>query len=235
MEPVGSRRWRKMVLGGAEQVGVGLNSEMIDQLAYHCQHLLKWNRSINLTAITDPMDVAVKHLVDSLSINRYLYENKKILDVGAGGGFPGIPIAIARPELDVTLIDAVAKKVSFLKAMIRGLALPNCQAHHVRIEASPKKRLDKISHHLGHFDAVVSRALADPELCLRLAIPCLALNGSILMMRGRVEQDITKNLYSICRELLPHCNAHIDVHPVKLPFRNDTRHIIVIKTAVNRL
>ncbi len=224
-----------MVLEGARQVGVGLTPELIDQLAYHARHLLEWNRSINLTAITDPVDIAVKHLVDSLSIIPYLAGNKEILDIGAGGGFPGIPIAIVQPELAVTLVDAVAKKVSFIKAMIRGLALSNSQAHHVRIEAFPKKRLEKKSHLLGCFDAIVSRALANPETCLRLAIPHLAANGSILMMRGHVEKDITPNLLSICRELLPHCESKVDINPITLPFRNDTRHIIVIQTTVNRL
>ncbi len=235
MTPIGSSRWREIVLGGAGQVGVGLTPVMVDQLAYHAQHLLKWNRSINLTAITDPVDVAVKHLIDSLSIIPYLTENKDVLDVGAGGGFPGITIAIAQPNLEVTLVDAVVKKISFLKAMIRGLELPNCQAHHVRIETAPKNGSGKKFEMPSHFDAIVSRALADPELCLRLAIPHLAPNGSVLMMRGRVEKEIIPNLRSICRELLPHCDAQIDVNPIKLPSCDDIRHIIVIKTTVNRL
>ena len=232
---IGSKWWRKVVLEGSTKVGVELIPKMVDQFTVHAEHLLNWNRRINLTTITDPMDVAIKHFIDSVSIIPYLPENKSILDVGAGGGFPGIPLAVARPDLTMTLVDAVAKKVSFLKTIIRELSLSNCQAHHFRVAAAPSIDGEEAGRRLGRFDAIVSRALSDPEQCLRLAISHLRANGSIFMMQGHLAHDVTSNLAVLCRNLIPQLETQIEIHSIRLPFQSYIRHLIVMKTKVNRL
>jgi len=228
--PVGSISWRQVLIKGGAEVGVELTTAMVDQLTTHAKQLAKWNRRISLTAVTKPLDVALKHFIDSLSIIPYLDDNKAILDIGSGGGFPGLPLAVARPELEVTMVDAVAKKVSFLKTVIRELAIPNCRARHYRVAAVPNSNGDDNPRRLGRFDAVVSRALADPEWCLRLAMSHLTPEGTVLMMQGRVEQGVASSLRALFRKFQPQHKITVEIHPVHLPFLQATRHLVVIKT-----
>jgi len=117
----------KKIGEGAATMGVRLSPEQLKLLGRHVDLLLKWNKSINLTAITDPDEVAEKHVLDSLAVVPVL-PSGSLLDAGTGGGFPGIPAAIARPDLDVALVDSVQKKVAFLKSALAELRLPKVKA-----------------------------------------------------------------------------------------------------------
>src|SRR6266404_1296497 len=124
---------------GAAQMGVRLGPDQLKQLGRHVDLMLKWNRSVNLTAITDPDEVAEKHVLDSLAIVPVLPAGS-LLDAGTGAGFPGIPAAIARPDLEVVLVDSVQKKVAFLKSehLPRAEPLPKVGATPPRSEQLPK-------------------------------------------------------------------------------------------------
>lgn len=124
---------------GAAAVGVELTENSALTLGRFLDLLLTWNRKVNLTAITDPREAIEGHLVDSLAAAPEVRGAATVLDLGAGGGFPSIPLAVAVPETRFVLADTVGKKVGFLKAAIAGLGLPNARAIHARAEGAPAK------------------------------------------------------------------------------------------------
>ena len=167
----------KRIDRGAAQMGVRLSPEQLKQLGRHVDLLLKWNKSINLTSITDPDEVGEKHVLDSLAVVPVL-PSGSLLDAGSGGGFPGIPAAIARPELDVVLVDSVQKKVAFLKSALAELRLPKVKAYAVRLEGNPSKE------ELPRVHAAVARACASPTAWLQLAQHYVLPGGAAICMLG---------------------------------------------------
>jgi 16S rRNA (guanine527-N7)-methyltransferase len=147
-------------------------------LERYADRLLAWNRKVNLTSITAPAEVAEKHLVDSLLVLPAVASARTVLDVGAGAGLPGVPLACARRELAVTCCDSVAKKVAFVKAVSAELGV-DVRAFAVRAGGDPD------GEKLPRADAVVSRALADPELWVPLGARYLAEGGVLVAMLGR--------------------------------------------------
>lgn len=157
--------------------------------------LLKWNQKINLTSITDPEEIRELHFLDSLSlipeimghfnsanVPRETSPLLRLLDIGSGAGFPGLPIKIALPEIEVTLVDSVKKKCDFMKEVIRALSLKRITVLHGRLTEG---------RHLGDFDIITSRATFKMRDLIRLAIPNLAPNGVIVAMKGlNVTQEI---------------------------------------------
>jgi 16S rRNA (guanine527-N7)-methyltransferase len=148
------------------------------KLERYADRLLAWNRKVNLTAVTEPAEVAEKHLVDSLTLLPFVAGARTLLDVGAGAGLPGVPLACVRGDLAVTCCDSVAKKVAFVKAVAAELAV-DVRAVAVRAEGEPEEEK------LPRADAVVSRALADPETWVPLGARYLADGGVLLAMLGR--------------------------------------------------
>jgi 16S rRNA (guanine527-N7)-methyltransferase len=170
----------KKIEEGAAQMGVRLGPDQLKQLGRHVDLMLKWNKSVNLTAITDPDEIAEKHVLDSLAVVPVL-PSGSLLDAGAGAGFPGIPAAIARPDLEVVLVDSVQKKVAFLKSVLAELRLPKVRAYAVRLEGNPSRE------ELPRVHAAVARAYAAPEEWLRLAEHYVLPAGVAICMLGPAE------------------------------------------------
>jgi 16S rRNA (guanine527-N7)-methyltransferase len=171
----------KRISEGAAQMGLSLGKEQLKLLGRHVDLLLKWNKSINLTAITDPDEVAEKHVLDSLAVVPVL-PSGSLLDAGTGGGFPGIPVAIARPELEVTLVDSVQKKVAFLKSALAELRLPKVRAQAARLEGNPSRE------DLPRVHAAVARAFAAPAQWLTLAEQYVLPGGVAICMLGPADE-----------------------------------------------
>jgi 16S rRNA (guanine527-N7)-methyltransferase len=171
-------RFHDALRTGLDAFGIALPEGAIPLLERYADRLLAWNRRVNLTAITAPAEVAEKHLVDSLLLLPFVAGARTLLDVGAGAGLPGVPLACARRDLAVTCCDSVAKKVAFVKAVSAELGL-DVRAFAVRAEGSPEREK------LPRADAVVSRALADPEAWIPLGAKYLADGGVLLAMLGR--------------------------------------------------
>lgn len=183
------------------------DEEQAEKMARFAAELLKWNRTFNLTAITDPVEVAELHFLDSLAIVPLLPEGAGVLDVGTGGGFPGVPAAIVRPDIEVLLVDRTEKKVAFLKNLVARLEIPNASARHLRLEGLPKEE------GIGPFDVVVSRAFTAPEKWFPFAKAYLRQGGRILSMVGAETYEIEAlaeasgldpSGFSERRYLLPH-------------------------------
>ena len=186
MMKIGSKKWQDIIYKGAENLGILMDQGKIEKFSIHALELIKWNQKINLTAITDPMEVAVKHFLDAIAPIPDITPHGSLLDIGSGGGFPGIPLKICMPSVSVTLIDASRKKVNFLKHMIRTLELENIYAFHMRSEDFAKK-----PEAAGFFDIVISRAFSSMATFMMTAIPFLNKNGVIIAMKGAIsDHDI---------------------------------------------
>jgi len=169
---------------GAAELGCPLTADQADALLSYLALLLKWNSVYNLTAVRDPAQMLTQHLLDSLSVvaplQRHLGDRElRLLDVGSGAGLPGIVLAVMLPKLDVTCIDAVAKKVSFTRQAAAELCLRNLRAVHGRVEA-----LDA-----APFPLIISRAFSSLAELIRLSRAHLAAGGAWLAMKGKYPGD----------------------------------------------
>lgn len=166
--------------------------------------LAKWNRAYNLTAVRDPAEMRLQHLADCLAVVEPLRQRvgdgpRRLLDVGSGGGLPGVVLALSEPAWDVTCVDAVGKKASFVRQVAAELALPNLHARHARVEALKE----------APFDVVTSRAFASLADFVRWTRPLLAAKGLWMAMKGkRPESELAA---------LPADVEVVDVEPVSVP------------------
>ena len=173
---------------GVEALALPVDAAARRLLGRFAERLLAWNAKVNLTAVTDPAELAEKHLVDSLVLLPFLDGARTLLDVGSGAGLPGIPLACVRRDLQVTCCDSVAKKVAFVKAVSAELDLP-VRGVVARAEGHPDRE------GLPLADAVVSRAFADPETWVPLGVHYLAEGGTLLAMLGRdVDRPVLESL-----------------------------------------
>lgn len=184
-----------LMVQGAKALGVELSEGQARLLERHVGLLLRWNRSINLTAITDPAEVLEKHVLDSLALAPFVPRGT-LLDAGTGAGFPGLPLKIVRPDLEVLLVDSVQKKVAFLKSVLAELRLPGVQARALRLGGKPAEE------GLPRFQAAVARAFAAPEPWLELAAPYVLPGGYVVCMLGpRDEAPASAAELTLAREV----------------------------------
>ena len=194
---------------GLTALDITLPAEAQQKLLVFRDLLLKWNKTYNLTALRDPAQAISHHLLDSLTILPHLGAGD-LLDVGSGGGLPGIPLAIARPALSVSMVDTVQKKTTFLQQGVIELALKNVTVHHARVEAMQ-----------GQYAQISSRAFAEIGLFISLTRHLLAPDGRWLAMKGVRPDDELKAL-----------PADITVEaiiPLAVPGLEAERHLIILK------
>jgi len=170
---------REYLIKGARELGVDISEKDADLFFTYLENLKTWNDKINLTSIKNDREIIISHFLDSISIAPMVEDGKKVLDIGSGAGFPGIPLKIARPGLEVTLLDSVNKKVTFMNDTIRKLGLENIKAVWGRAE-DPLNNIPR-----RHFAYVVNRAVGDISDTLRLSSPYVSENGVIILMRGK--------------------------------------------------
>ncbi len=169
---------------GLERLGLDVPAGVPKRLWDYAQELLRWNARVNLTAITRPDEVVEKHLLDSLAVLPEVRGATSLLDLGAGAGLPGIPLALALPELSVVLADAVGKKVAFMKtALVKAGLAGRGRVVHVRAGGQPD------GEGLGRAQVVISRALMDVEPWLALARAYLAPGGRVVAMLGQTPDE----------------------------------------------
>lgn len=207
------------VAAGTAELGLALTEEHGQALVRYAGLLLRWNAVHNLTAISAGPAVLSHHLLDSLAIVRpidaILGERQpiRILDVGSGGGLPGIPLAIVRPDWQVTLVDKVQKKVAFLTQAKVELGLANLSCMHARVEDLK-----------GPFDLIVSRAFSTLDSFVRLSRPALAPGGWWAAMKGAVPTDELQRL----AEAVPDVRV-IDVVRLRVPRLDAERHLVLLR------
>ncbi|MBE0598853.1 MAG: 16S rRNA (guanine(527)-N(7))-methyltransferase RsmG [Desulfuromonadales bacterium] len=193
----------------------------LPQLLWFLDELMRWNRRSNLTAITDPREAIEKHLLDSLTPLPLLPAAPRLLDLGSGGGFPGIPLQLARPELRLVSVDAVGKKIAFQRHALRALGLSQAEALHERAEALPAR-----PGFQAGFDLIVSRAFASLTDFSRHALPCLAPRGFLLAMKG---PEGGRELAESRPQLAAVGLESTDLHRLRLPVSRAERTLIVLR------
>lgn len=169
--------------------------EQINKLYKYMQLLIEWNNNINLTAITYEEDIILKHFIDSAVVNKYLANAESLIDVGTGAGFPGLILKITNPDLNITLLDALNKRVNFLNEVILEDNLENIVALHGRAE-----EFGQNIQHREQYDAVVSRAVANMNVLLEYMMPFVKVNGLCICMKSvSVNEEIenAKNVISL--------------------------------------
>jgi len=213
-------QWECILRKGAASFGLILTDQQIKHFYDHAVALLQWSKKINLTAIRDPKNVAIKHFIDSLGPASFAIPMKRVLDVGSGGGFPGLPLKVWNPSLDMTLIDAVRKKISFIQHVIRILKLADTQTIHGRIE--------DLSRQEGFrpFDTILCRAFSDLPFIAAHGLPLLSENGKIIVWKGRLPE---KEIEAV-RLQFQHENRvlEIETKSYRLPILDADRTIVII-------
>ena len=226
---IGSKEWSQVIIDGAREFDLDLDRHHTDLFAAHAAELLHWNKVINLTAITDPDEIAIKHFVDSLAPAKLISSGAVLLDIGSGGGFPGIPLKVVIPSLSITLIDASRKKVNFLQHVIRTLRLEGIAARHIRAQD-----LAGDPAYQRHFEFITCRALTDLKSFVHQALPLLVSNGEIIALKGRVDQAEVEAV----RYFIPDDQSDLEfnhgpffpaVETYQLPFSQSKRSIIRIR------
>ena len=193
---------------GAAQLGIVLTSTQLEQLIGLLDELDVWNQRMNLTAIRERPQQITKHLLDSLSLQSFL-RGERILDVGTGAGFPGLPLALVNPTCQFTLLDATAKKLKFIDHVVQTLNLGNVQTVHARCESyRPTTR----------FDTVMSRAVGPVAQFVQWAGHLCAGGGRLLAMKGRHPQAEV--------ERLPSGWKLAAIHPLVVPALDEQRHVV---------
>ena len=168
-----------------EELSIMFNEEQYKKFYKYMNLLLEWNEKINLTAITNKEDIILKHFIDSLTISKYIDKNSKLIDVGTGAGFPGIPIKIYRDDLEITLLDSLNKRINFLNEVIKELKLENIVAIHGRAE-----EIGRNKKYREYFDVATSRAVANLSTLSEYLVPFVKEDGIIISMKGdNIEEE----------------------------------------------
>ena len=184
----------KMILN-VDKLGITLSEIQLKQFYNYMNLLIEWNKKINLTAITEPNEIILKHFVDSLTISKYISDGTRVVDVGTGAGFPGIPLKIYRQDIEITLLDSLQKRINFLDEVIRELNLGKIETVHSRVEdfGKDKKYREK-------FEIATSRAVANLATLSEYLLPLVKVGGKAISMKGSLieeELELSKNAIKI--------------------------------------
>lgn len=165
-------------------LGVRFSMEQTEQFFEYMKLLIEWNEKINLTAIIEPEEIILKHFIDSITILKEIEKDSKLVDVGTGAGFPGIPLSIMEPSLKITLVDSLNKRLIFLEEVINKLNLKNVELVHARAEEFGQNK-----QYREKFDIATSRAVANLSTLSEYLIPLVKINGKVLSMKASDAQE----------------------------------------------
>ncbi len=175
------------------EIGVDITENQISKFYDYMNLLLEWNEKINLTAITKPDEIVLKHFVDCLTIQKYIEDNKKIVDIGTGAGFPGVPLAIMNDRCRFTLVDSLNKRINFLNEIKDKLNLKNVSAIHSRAE-----EFDQNKMYRENFDIAVSRAVANLCVLSEYLLPAVKVGGKVICMKGsQIEEELNDAKFAL--------------------------------------
>ncbi|MCI5966876.1 MAG: 16S rRNA (guanine(527)-N(7))-methyltransferase RsmG [Tenericutes bacterium] len=203
-----------------KKLGIELTSQQLEKLNQFYELLISWNQKMNLTRIIEKEDVYLKHFYDSLTLSKVIDLNQDltICDVGSGAGFPGIVLKICFPNLKITLLDSLQKRINYLNEIIKELDLKNIEAIHTRAEDYAKQNREK-------FDIVTARAVANLKILSELCIPMVKVNGLFIAMKANIEEEIENST-----EILNKLDSKIErIETFYLPIENSIRNIILIE------
>lgn len=204
-----------------EKTNINIEEVQAKKIYEYMNLMLEWNEKINLTAITEPKEVILKHFVDSLTILKYLAKEEKVIDVGTGAGFPGIPLNIMKNDCNYTLLDSLNKRITFLNEVINNLELKNINTIHLRVEEAGKNKKYRES-----YDIATSRAVASLNILLEYLLPLVKVGGKCICMKGsNVEEEI-----ELAKNAIKVLGGEIEkIENITLPDSDMVRNIVIIK------
>ncbi len=173
------KRFEEEMSKKSKILGVRFSVEQIEQFYKYMNLLIEWNEKMNLTAITEPKEIILKHFIDSLTILKYIDDNSKLVDVGTGAGFPGVPLSIMNPTLKITLVDSLNKRLIFLQEVVKELNLKNIEIVHARAEEFGQNK-----NYREKFDIATSRAVANLATLSEYLVPLVKIGGKIISMKA---------------------------------------------------
>jgi len=217
-----SREQALLLTEGARYLKVELSTEALASFSTYIEELLRWAKTVDLVSRPEPETIIRKHVLDSLAVLTILPLHGRLLDLGSGAGFPGLPLAIAQPPLTVTLLESRRKRANFLKEVIRKTRLANTQAYEGRAED-----FISLDGWISTFDTVITRATWNIKEFLTIATPFVAKGGIIVTMKG---PKAIEELKSLRKELNISGITVKTEHTYTLPYRNERRSIFVFET-----
>ena len=213
-----------LLASGAHDLGIDLSPDQIVRFSRYADQLIEWNARFNLTAITEPREIVIKHFLDSLSAARSVSPASRVIDVGAGAGFPGLPIKIAQPDISLTLLEATRKKCEFLRAMIDELHLTNVLVVNARAEDAAHDPA-----HRESYDVAIARAVAEMPTLLEYLLPFVRIGGVAVAQKSKEAVNDVQHAEFAMTTL---GGRLADIISVRVPELNEARYLVVIeKTA----
>ena len=209
----------------AAEYGISLSDTQMEQYNRYFELLVEWNEKINLTAITEPKEVAIKHMIDSITAyeENLFKDGTTVIDVGTGAGFPGLPLKIFCPEIKLTLMDSLNKRIKFLQTVVEELGLKDVECVHARAEEGARNKKYRES-----FDIAVSRAVARLPILCEYCLPFVKKGGHFIALKGMQYNDEADEAVKAIKVM---GGSKTEIRPVKLPELDDKRAVItIIKT-----
>lgn len=203
-----------------KKLGLNLTDKQLSQLEEYYNLLIEWNEKINLTRIVKKEDVYLKHFYDSLTLSKVIDLNQalSLCDIGTGAGFPGIVLKICFPNLKITLVDSLQKRINFLNEVIEKLSLKDIEAIHDRAE-------DYAKNHREEYDIVTSRAVANLRVLSELSIPMVKVEGYFIPMKATIEEELEE-----AKDIINKLSGKLEKKETfKLPIEESIRNILLIK------
>ena len=207
---------KELFIEELKKLNIEITEDQLQKLNKFYELLVEWNEKINLTRITEKEDVYLKHFYDSLTITKVinLNEVETLCDIGTGAGFPGVVLKIMYPNLKITLVDALQKRVNYLNEIIKELDLKDIEALHVRGEDLKEK-----------YDVVTSRAVANIEKLLTYTMHLVNKDGVMIAMKGNIDDELTKEV----EDKINRKYKIVEINKFILPIENSNRSLVVIK------
>lgn len=207
---------KELFIEELKKLDIEITEDQLSKLNKFYKLLIEWNEKINLTRITEKEEVYLKHFYDSLTITKVIDLTKvnTLCDIGTGAGFPGVVLKIMYPNLKITLVDALQKRVNYLNEIIKELELTDIEAMHVRGEDLKEK-----------YDVVTSRAVANIEKLLTYTMHLVNKDGVMIAMKGNIEEELTKQV----EDKINKKYKIVEINKFLLPIENSNRSLVVIK------
>ena len=203
------------------EFNIEISDNQLEKFDKYMRLLLEWNEKINLTAIVEPDEVKIKHFLDSLTVLKYIHDDDKVIDIGTGAGFPGIPLKIMKPDAKITLLDSLNKRINFLNIVIEELGLKNIETIHGRAEEFARNKMYR-----EKYDVAVSRAVANLSTLTEYMLPFVKVGGKCICMKGaNVKEEVDK-----AKNAIQELGGKIEkIDNFYLSNNDNERNIIIIK------
>lgn len=213
----------KLLSESLKTLGIDINENQVKQFMMYKDLLIEWNEKMNLTAITEDREVIQKHFVDCVSIASKIEipENINVIDVGTGAGFPGIPVKIAFPHINITLLDSLNKRINFLEEVVKNLELENVNCIHSRAEDGGQNE-----EYREKYDMCISRAVANLSVLSEYCLPFVKVGGTFVSLKG---PDVTEELNEGRKAIEKLGGEIIKIEKISIPKSDITHSLVIIK------